>query len=76
MKLRDIVVGLFRLAGLEEDEDLLYACTMDVRLMFFFFGVIAGMVQGAPWMSGFFLFWSDCGPWCRVYHGSGKYLLC
>ena len=29
--IRDIVVGLFRLAGLEEDEDLLYACTMDVR---------------------------------------------
>lgn len=30
-EIRDIVVGLFRLAGLEEDEDLLYACTMDVR---------------------------------------------
>ena len=33
LHIRDIVVGLFRLAGLEEDEDLLYACTMDVRLM-------------------------------------------
>ena len=32
-KSRDIVVGLFRLAGLEEDEDLLYACTMDVRCL-------------------------------------------
>ena len=31
LHIRDIVVGLFRLAGLEEDEDLLYACTMDVR---------------------------------------------
>ena len=28
------MVGLFRLAGLEEDEDLLYACTMDVRYIF------------------------------------------
>ena len=28
---RDIVVGLFHLAGIEEDEDLLYSCTEDVR---------------------------------------------
>ena len=28
---RDIVVGLFRLAGIEEDEDLLFACVSDVR---------------------------------------------
>ena len=29
--IRDIVVGLFHLAGIEEDEDLLYSCTEDVR---------------------------------------------
>ena len=28
---RDIVVGLFRLAGIEEDEDLIFACVSDVR---------------------------------------------
>ena len=28
---RDIVVGLFRMAGIEEDEDLLASCTIDVR---------------------------------------------
>ena len=32
MIFRDIVVGLFHLAGIEEDEDLLYSCTEDVRL--------------------------------------------
>ena len=31
MIFRDIVVGLFHLAGIEEDEDLLYSCTEDVR---------------------------------------------
>ena len=31
MIVRDIVVGLFHLAGIEEDEDLLYSCTEDVR---------------------------------------------
>jgi len=30
-EIRDIVVGLFRLAGIEEDEDLLTACVSDVR---------------------------------------------
>merc|ERR1739838_118099 len=30
-EIRDIVVGLFRLAGIDEDEDLLTACVSDVR---------------------------------------------
>jgi len=30
-EIRDIVVGLFRLAGIEEDEDLLSACVSDVK---------------------------------------------
>ena len=30
-EIRDIVVWLFRLAGIEEDEDLLVSCSMDVR---------------------------------------------
>lgn len=30
-EIRDIVVGLFRLAGIEEDDDLLTACVADVR---------------------------------------------
>ena len=30
-EIRDIVVWLFRLAGIEEDEDLLDSCSMDVR---------------------------------------------
>ena len=34
------MVGLFRLAGLEEDEDLLYACTMDVRCLYLYLGKI------------------------------------
>ena len=30
-EIRDIVVGLFRLAGIEEDDDLISACVSDVR---------------------------------------------
>ena len=30
-EIRDIVVGLFRLAGIEEDEDMLASCATDVR---------------------------------------------
>ena len=36
---RDIVVGLFRLAGIEEDEDLLTACISDVRWNFLVFPI-------------------------------------
>ena len=30
-EIRDIVIGLFRLAGIEEDEDLITACLADIR---------------------------------------------
>ena len=30
-EIRDIVIGLFRLAGIEEDEDLVLACVSDVK---------------------------------------------
>ena len=30
-EIRDIVIGLFRLAGIEEDEDLITACVSDIR---------------------------------------------
>ena len=30
-EIKDIVIGLFRLAGIEEDEDLLMTCVADIR---------------------------------------------
>ena len=30
-EIRDIVVGLFRLAGIEEDDDLVTVCVSDIR---------------------------------------------
>ena len=30
-EIRDIVVGLFRLAGIEEDDDLITVCVSDIR---------------------------------------------
>ena len=30
-EIRDIVIGLFRLAGIEEDDDLITVCVSDIR---------------------------------------------
>ena len=30
-EIRDIVIGLFRLAGIEEDDDLVTVCVSDIR---------------------------------------------
>lgn len=30
-EIRDIVIGLFRLAGIEEDDDLITVCVTDIR---------------------------------------------
>ena len=44
-EIRDIVIGLFRLAGIEEDDDLVTVCVSDIRFCFcspcnFFYNVI------------------------------------
>ena len=33
-EIRDIVIGLFRLAGIEEDDDLVTVCVSDIRFCF------------------------------------------
>ena len=35
-EIRDIVIGLFRLAGIEEDDDLVTVCVSDIRFCLFF----------------------------------------